>query len=140
VADPTQTLKKWLRSQPAPTTLTDLQAQLDHYQNYYNTRRPHSALNRRTPQQAWTTAATLGGPSSLPIQADATVHFCPVTPTGVINVGRYRISVGRPRYGSTLTAIRDRDHVTIYTDDGTPLGHANIITDRSHTRMTPIAT
>ncbi len=68
-----QTLKKWLAQQPPATTLTELQAQLDHYRDYYNTVRPHRALHRRTPEQAY--------------------HARPkATPTGTpLNDGHYRI-------------------------------------------------
>jgi hypothetical protein len=49
-----QTLKKWLRAQPQqPTTIAELQALCDHFVNYYNTRRPHRSLNRRTPLAAY---------------------------------------------------------------------------------------
>ena len=48
-----QTLKNWLAKQPPATTITDLQAQLDTYREYYNTRRPHRAIGRRTPTSAW---------------------------------------------------------------------------------------
>ncbi|MBA2444703.1 MAG: IS481 family transposase, partial [Nocardioidaceae bacterium] len=49
-----QTQKKWLTAQrPAPTVAT-LQRQLDRFGVYYNTVRPHRALSRRTPAQAYT--------------------------------------------------------------------------------------
>ncbi len=48
------TRKKWLRHQPAAHTLTELQAQLDAFRTYYNTVRPHRALHRRTPAEAYT--------------------------------------------------------------------------------------
>jgi len=49
-----QTLKKWLRAQPQqPQTVAELQALCDHFVNYYNTRRPHHSLNRRTPLAAY---------------------------------------------------------------------------------------
>ena len=48
-----QTLQKWLRAQPPAATLTGLQAQLDAFTSYYNTRRPHRSLaHRATPAQA----------------------------------------------------------------------------------------
>src|SRR5215218_6652778 len=53
-----QTLHRWLAQQPAPRTLRSLQRLLDTYRAYYNTRRRHSALDRHTPQHAWTTATT----------------------------------------------------------------------------------
>jgi hypothetical protein len=48
-----QTLKKWLARQDPAATTTGLQAQLDTFTAYYNTRRPHRALGRRTPLAAW---------------------------------------------------------------------------------------
>jgi len=49
-----QTLKRWLRARPSATTLVGLQEQLDQFTDYYNTRRPHRSLNRRTPAEAYT--------------------------------------------------------------------------------------
>jgi transposase InsO family protein len=51
-----QTLKKWLRAQPAqPTTVAELQALLDTFREAYNQRRPHRSLPQRaTPAAAYT--------------------------------------------------------------------------------------
>jgi hypothetical protein len=48
-----QTQKKWLRAQPRAATLVGLQHQLNRFQSYYNTVRPHRALGRRTPAQTY---------------------------------------------------------------------------------------
>jgi transposase InsO family protein len=48
-----QTMKKWLRAQPPATSLGMLQRQLTRFVAYYNTARPHRALARRTPAQAY---------------------------------------------------------------------------------------
>jgi len=97
---------------------------LDEYREYYNNRR-HSALPRRmSPAQAWTAAQTLGGPTSLPRQVDATLHRCLVSQTGVISIGSNRMSVGRALAATTLTAIRDDTRITVYDHDGNPIGHA----------------
>jgi transposase InsO family protein len=48
-----QTLKRYLAKQHPARTLTELQAQLDTFAHYYNTIRPHRALHRRTPLQAY---------------------------------------------------------------------------------------
>jgi transposase InsO family protein len=48
-----QTIKNWLAHQPAATTVTDLQTQLDTFTDYYNHHRPHRAVDRRTPATAW---------------------------------------------------------------------------------------
>jgi transposase InsO family protein len=48
-----QTQKKWLAAQPAADTLARLQRQLDRFRRYYNTIRPHRAIARRTPAEAY---------------------------------------------------------------------------------------
>jgi Integrase core domain len=47
------TLKKRLAALPPARSLTELQTQLDEFSTYYNTIRPHRALNRRTPLPAF---------------------------------------------------------------------------------------
>ena len=48
-----QTLKKYLAAHPAPT-IEELQDILDQFRSYYNQTRPHRALNRKTPEYAYT--------------------------------------------------------------------------------------
>jgi putative transposase len=120
-----QTLKKWLALRPAAATTGDLQVLLDDYRNWYSTRH-HTALGA-PPRQAWDTAATHGGPGHLPRQDDATIHQLTVAANGTIHLGGgHLISIGRGRAGTTVTAIRDHHHVTVYTPGGHPLGHLHI--------------
>jgi putative transposase len=121
-----QTLKRWLAARPAPATATELQALLDAYRAYYNTRRHHTAV-RTTPQAAWDTAPAHGGPGQLPRQDDATVHQLTVAASGSITMGAgTTIYLGRSRAGTKVTAIRDHDRVTVYTPGGDPLGHIHL--------------
>jgi putative transposase len=132
-----QTLKKWLSTQPTPGTHTELQQLLDVYRHHYNNQRRHSALPQRsTPTQAWTTAPSLGGPGSLPLQTDATLHRCLVTSTGAISVAGHRTSVGTTHTGTTVTAIRDQNRITVYHRDGRPLGHFLLHPDRNYITLT----
>ncbi|MEU8608969.1 DDE-type integrase/transposase/recombinase [Actinoplanes sp. NPDC048791] len=132
-----QSLKKWLHTQPAPATITDLQTLLNAYRDHYNTRRRHSALpHRSTPQQAWQQASNHGGPASLPMQTDASLHRCTVTVTGAIAVAGHRTSVGTRHAGTTVTAIRDRNHITVYDPDGQPLGYFQLVPDRNYITLT----
>lgn len=51
-----QTMKRWLRTQPAAGTIAELQAQLDAFVDIYNHHRPHRSLpHRTTPAVAYTT-------------------------------------------------------------------------------------
>jgi transposase InsO family protein len=65
-----QTQKKWLAAQPAPATLADLQRQLDRFRRYYNTVRPHRAIERRTPEHAYTAR-----PKAKPTKPSIPVHY-----------------------------------------------------------------
>jgi transposase InsO family protein len=136
-----QTLKKWLRSQPPPETIEDLQILLDTYRKYYNTERRHSALPRRvTPRQAWDAAPGQGGPSSLPVQADAVLLRCKVADNGKISIGRYHCtSVGRAHVGTTVTTIRAGDHATVYGPEGQPIGHVYLDPAKQHVSLTRVA-
>jgi hypothetical protein len=57
-----QTLKRWLAKQPRAGGVEELQHQVDRFRDYYNTRRPHRALGRRTPAVAFE-ARPRAGPS-----------------------------------------------------------------------------
>ena len=116
---------------PPPTTLTGLQALLDHYRGYYNTQRRHSALPRRTtPAQAWTHAPTLGGPPACPSRPTPPCTAAPwPTPASSPSAG-HRTSVGTAHAGTTVTAIRDGNHVTVYDPDGQPIGHLHLDPDQ----------
>jgi Integrase core domain len=65
-----QTLKKHLRALPAAATITELQQQIDAFLAYYNTIRPHRALNRRTPRQAYN-----GRPKAFPTGYQIPPHY-----------------------------------------------------------------
>jgi transposase InsO family protein len=134
-----QTLKRWLALQPAPATLDQLQALLDAYRDYYNTRRHHTAV-KTTPQRAWDAAPALGGPGRLPRQDDATVHALTVRPNGTISLGGLDIYISTSRAGDKITAIRDHDRVTAYTPAGDPLGHIRLNHDKTYQgTITPAA-
>ena len=61
-----QTMKRWLRKQPAAATLDELAAQLDRFRLHYNQHRPHRALGRRTPQEVFDAKVKAGPGSALP--------------------------------------------------------------------------
>jgi transposase InsO family protein len=117
-----QTEKKFLNKQDPPTGITTLQHQLDHFTSYYNTIRPHRAIRRRTPLEAFN-ARTKAHPRATPVSID---HYRlrrdRVDRTGTItlryNGKLHHIGLGR-RYAATtvqiLTAGRD---IRILTERG----------------------
>ena len=48
-----KTLRLWQRPALWSTTQRGIQQRLDQYQAWYNTERPHQALNNSTPDEAW---------------------------------------------------------------------------------------
>jgi transposase InsO family protein len=118
-----QTLKRWLARRRRARTLHELQRQLDRFRAYYNTERPHRALERRTPAQAFAARA-----KATPRRAGITVppHYRVrrdrIDGAGKVTL-RYRskllsLGVGRRWAGTRVVLlIADRD-VRVITDDG----------------------
>src|SRR5664280_2070621 len=65
-----QTLKRWLGRRPAASGLAGLQAQLDAFREVYNEQRPHRAIGRRTPGEAYRAM-----PKAMPSGAGGRGHF-----------------------------------------------------------------
>ena len=103
-----QTQKKWLAAQPPAATLAALQRQLDRFRGYYNTIRPHRALGRRPPQQAYD-ARPKARPAKPSIPAHYRVRRDKVDPGGTITL-RYdsrlrHIGLGREHSGKRVLAL-----------------------------------
>jgi transposase InsO family protein len=103
-----QTQKKWLAAQPPAATIAALQHQLDRFRGYYNTVRPHRAVGRRSPQQAYDTR-----PKARPAKPSIPVHYRvrrdKVDNGGVITL-RYdsqlrHIGLGREHSGKRVLAL-----------------------------------
>ena len=118
-----QTLKKWLRTQPPARTLTQLRRQLDTFRDYYNNIRPHRALGRRTPAQAYA-ARPKAGPRLPKIDtAHWRTRHDTIDKSGTVtlrhNSRLHHIGVGRPHAGTkVLILARDRDIRIIDRDTG----------------------
>jgi transposase InsO family protein len=118
-----QTLKKHLARRPRPTTVAELQARLDGFAAYYNTERPHRALGRRTPAEAFSARAkaTPKGRPTTP-EGHHRVRRDRIDKTGCVTL-RYRskllhIGIGRAHAGTrVLVLVQDLD-VRVVTEDG----------------------
>jgi transposase InsO family protein len=117
-----QTLKKWLDHQPRPATVRQLQAVLDQFRGYYNQVRPHRALGRCTPSQAYT-ARPKAVPTGTPIDTGHyRVRHDRIDNSGVItlrhNSRLHHIGLGRRHAGTrVLVLARDLD-IRVLTTDG----------------------
>jgi transposase InsO family protein len=117
-----QTLKKWLDRQPRPATVRQLQALLDQFRDYYNTVRPHRAVDRRTPQQAYQDRPK-AVPTGTPIDTGHyRVRHDRIDNSGVItlrhNSRLHHIGLGRRHAGTrVLVLVRDL-HIRVLNTDG----------------------
>jgi transposase InsO family protein len=118
-----QTLKQWLAKQPRAGGVEELQHQVDRFRDYYNTRRPHRALGRRTPAVAFE-ARPRAGPS-LPgfvVPTHWRVRHDRVDKVGRItlryNSRLHHIGLGRGHAGvRVLVLVADLD-VRVLTEEG----------------------
>jgi len=116
-----QTLKTWLSKQSKqPATLAELQTLLDTFVEFYNTRRPHRALNGRPPAAVWG-AQPCALPSSTPITETLNIRRqLKVTTHGNIRVahrnGIWTINVGVEYAGLTLDLIINTIDCIIFHD------------------------
>jgi len=115
-----QTLKRWLGRQPAATDLAGLQAQLDAFRLAYNEQRPHRAIGRATPGEAY--RAT---PRALPAGSGGRGHFrlrYDVTDSqGAITLRRagrlHHLKIGAAFARRRVLAIVDEQEVTVVALD-----------------------
>ena len=118
-----QTLKKWLARQRRARTLAALQDQLDRFADYYNTLRPHRAIDRRTPATAYT-ARTKAHPhrTGLVIPAHYRIRRDRIDTTGKVTL-RYQsqlrhLGIGRRYAGTPVMVLAADQHVRVITDNG----------------------
>jgi transposase InsO family protein len=114
-----QTMKKWLRAQPhQPTSIAELQAQLDAFIAEYNQRRPHRSLPQRaTPATIYTTRPKAAPSTDRSADTHDRVRHDKIDKAGSVTLrvaGRLRhIGVGRT-YARTDVILLVQDlHVTI---------------------------
>ena len=118
-----QTLKKWLAKQRRARDLAEVQDQLDRFRRYYNEQRPHRALRRRTPMEAFEARpkARPSGPGLI-LPAHHRVRRDRIDKAGRItlryNSRLHHIGLGRAHAGvRVLVLVADLD-VRVLTEDG----------------------
>lgn len=110
-----QTLKKWLRAQPVPTSVAQLNDLLARYRHRYNHDRPHRALGGATPAEAFT-ATHPARPAPRPLPGPIFISYHRVAPdSGNLFVPPYRVNVGRRWANHWCHSIRDGEHIVIFS-------------------------
>ena len=108
--------KRWLAARPAARTIAELQTQLDTFRDHYNEHRPHRALDRSTPGQAY--RAT---PKALPAEARTPGHYRirydRIDDTGKISLRRagrmHHLGIGRKHAHTRILALADNTTITV---------------------------
>jgi transposase InsO family protein len=117
-----QTVKKWLAQQPPAQTVAQLQSQLNGFRAYYNTVRPHRALHRRTPQQAYL-ARPKATPTGMPLHGGAyRIRHDRIDTDGKLtlrhNSRLHHIGMGRRHAGTHVLILVHDLHIRVSTTDG----------------------
>lgn len=116
-----RTLQKWLRAHPAPNDLVEAQQLLDQFDAGFIDRR-HQSLGMRTPAQA-----LADGPVAIPpvrphpikTSAPPTARHARVSPNGTCGAFGTVVSLGHEYRGTTVTAIKSGQVVSIFDQHGT---------------------
>jgi hypothetical protein len=132
-----QTLKRWLAKHDAAGSIEDLQAELDRFRAYYNDVRPHRAIGRRTPAEAFD-ARPKAAPSLPRIEVPNHVRLRrdKIDITGVItlrhNSRLHHIGLGRRLVGTRVLALVDGLRVRVITEDGELIRELVLDPDRDY--------
>ena len=116
-----QTLKRYLAKQAPAATLPELQAQLDAFRHYYNHMRPHRALGRRTPLQAYS-ARSKARPAGTPASTYFRVRSDRVDKAGKVSLRYgsrlYKIGLGRVYKGRVIKLLIADLNVRVIDSNG----------------------
>jgi transposase InsO family protein len=120
-----QTLKKFLVVQDGVVTKKQLQAQLDRFTSYYNEVRPHRALRRHTPIEAFTELERARPTRALVEVGSRKLMQGKVDKKGAVTI-RYRgrihhIGIGAAYKGWRIWMLVDHLNIEIVAVDGSPL-------------------
>jgi transposase InsO family protein len=133
-----QTLKRWLERQPAARTLVELQAQLDAFRLAYNEHRPHRAIGRITPGEAYraTSKAVGAGPRAA---GHFRLRYDIADKKGAMTLRRagrlHHLKIGAAHARRRVLAIVDELEVTVVAlDTGEILSSHLIEPDRRYWR------
>ena len=120
------TLHRYLRKQPPAGTMAILQAQIDTFDQYYNTEREHQALpGKRTPQEAWHATPKTPAPArpepAPPIQEQRQGQQRRVTKGGRVTVLGTAFNMGKDLAGTAVHIIYDHTTIMFFDAHGTEI-------------------
>jgi transposase InsO family protein len=136
-----QTLKRYLARQPPAETLTELQGQLDAFARYYNHIRPHRALGRQTPLQAYS-ARVKARPAGAPAATYFRVRQDKVDETGKVSLRYdsrlYKIGIGRAHKGRSVKLLIADQNIRVIDLEGELIRELTLDPSRNYQPISPV--
>ena len=134
-----QTMKKFLAKQDPPETTKQLQRQLDRFIRVYNTDRPHRALNRKTPLEAFEARERATPSGAIIDTAGYRVRRDRVDRSGLVSVRHksrlHHIGVGRAYAGWRVIILIAGLDIQILGEDGSPLRRLTLDLTKDYQRQ-----
>ncbi len=112
-----QTLQRWLRARPPAPNITQLQHQLDQFREHYNEQRPHRALHRRTPGDAYRATPKAAPATNGHPQGHYRLRYDHLDTKGKMTIRRagrmHHLGVGTPHARKRVLALADDHQITV---------------------------
>ena len=111
-----QTLQRWLNARPPAQSTTQLQHQLDQFREHYNEQRPHRALSRHTPGDAYR-ATPKAAPAATQAQQHYRLRYDRLDANGRMTMRRagrmHHLGIGATHARKRVLAFADDTRVTV---------------------------
>lgn len=112
-----QTQKRWLAARPQARTLAELKRQLDEFREHYNEHRPHRALDRRTPGDAYRQTPKAAPASNGHTPRHYRLRYDRLDTKGKMTLRRagrmHHLGIGAAHARKRVLALTDDNHVTV---------------------------
>jgi transposase InsO family protein len=112
-----QTLQLWLRARPPAPSTAQLQRQLDEFREHYNEQRPHRALHRRTPGDAYRATPKAAPATNGHTQGHYRLRYDRLDTKGKMSLRRagrmHHLGVGTTHARKRVLALADNHHITV---------------------------
>jgi len=112
-----QTLQRWLAARPTARTIAELGHQLDQFREHYNERRPHRALGRRTPGQAYRAIPKAAPASNGHQPGHFRLRYDRLDTKGKMSLRRagrmHHLGIGTAHARKRVLAFADEHHITV---------------------------
>jgi transposase InsO family protein len=136
-----QTLQRWLAARPPACSTAELQRRLDQFREHYNEQRPHRALQRRTPGDAYRATPKAAPARNGHAHGHYRLRYDRLDTKGKMSIRRagrmHHLGVGTKHAGKRVLALADEHHITVIElDTGEVLSTHLIDPDTTYWRNT----